>query len=54
MRGKLFLPAYAPKFALKMMLGEMSIEVLKSATVNHDKIKNAGFSFLYPSIEAVL
>jgi uncharacterized protein (TIGR01777 family) len=54
MRGKLFLPAYAPAFALKIILGEMSTEVLKSATVNDDKIKNAGFSFLYPSIEVAL
>ncbi len=54
MRGKLFLPAYAPGFILKMMLGEMSVEVLKSATVSDDKIKNAGFNFFYPSIEAAL
>jgi uncharacterized protein len=54
MRGKSFLPVYVPSFVLKIVLGEMSIEVLKSATVNDDKIKNAGFSFLYPSIEAAL
>ncbi len=36
------------------MLGESSIEVLKSATVSCEKIKQAGFAFLYPSIEAAL
>ena len=36
------------------MLGEMSIEVLKSATVNSNKIKKAGYVFLYPTIENAL
>lgn len=54
MRGKFFIPAHVPSFVLKMILGEMSIEVLKSATVNDDKIKNAGFEFFYPSIDVAL
>jgi NAD dependent epimerase/dehydratase family enzyme len=54
MRGKRFIPAHVPSFILKIVLGEMSIEVLKSATINDDKIKSAGFSFLYPSIKAAL
>ncbi|MEP6466026.1 MAG: TIGR01777 family oxidoreductase [Parafilimonas sp.] len=54
MRGKFFIPAHVPAFILKTMLGELSIEVLKSATVSDAKIKKAGFSFLYPSIEAAL
>jgi len=54
MRGKFYIPVYVPSFVLKLMLGEMSVEVLKSATVNSDKIKNAGFKFLYPSIQAAL
>ena len=32
----------------------MSVEVLKSATINDDKIRNAGFKFLYPSLDAAL
>src|SRR3954451_13278769 len=52
MRGKLFIPVHVPPFALKIVLGELSIEVLKSATVSGDKIKSTGFQFLYPSIEA--
>lgn len=53
-RGKFFIPVYVPSFVLKIVLGEMSIEVLKSATVSCDKIKSTGFQFLYPSIEAAL
>jgi len=53
-RGKFFIPVYVPSFVLKIVLGEMSIEVLKSATVSCEKIKSTGFQFLYPSIEAAL
>jgi hypothetical protein len=35
---------------LKLALGEMSIEVLKSATVSSQKIQTAGYSFRYPTI----
>jgi len=54
MRGKLYIPVYVPSFVLKIMLGEMSIEVLKSTTVNDEKIRKAGFNFLYPTVEAAL
>ncbi len=53
-RGKFFIPIHVPAFALKLALGELSIEVLKSATVNDDKIRNAGFNFLYPDIESAI
>ena len=52
--GKNFIPVYVPAFALKLIMGEMSIEVLKSATVSNKKIYNTGFRFLYPSVEAAL
>ncbi len=51
MRGSFFIPIHVPEFLLKIVLGEMSIEVLKSATVNCQKIQLAGFDFQYPSIE---
>ena len=51
-KGKFFIPMHVPSFLLKIILGEMSIEVLKSASVSATKIKDAGFNFLYPSIEA--
>ena len=38
------IPFHVPSFILKIMLGEMSIEVLKSANVNASKILAAGFS----------
>lgn len=53
-RGRFFIPIHVPSFVLKIVLGEMSIEVLKSATVNDDKIRNTGFKFLYPSLDAAL
>lgn len=53
-RGKFFVPMHVPAFVLKIILGESSIEVLKSCTVSCDKIKQAGFTFLYPSIETAV
>jgi uncharacterized protein (TIGR01777 family) len=53
-RGKFFIPVHVPAFALKLAMGELSIEVLKSATVSSKKITDAGFSFLYPSINTAL
>jgi len=53
-RGKLFIPVHVPSFVIKLMLGEMSIEVLKSVTVNASKIKSTGFQFMYPTIEAAV
>lgn len=53
-KGKAYIAVHVPSFVLKIMLGEMSIEVLKSCTVNADKIRNTGFRFLYPSLDAAL
>jgi NAD dependent epimerase/dehydratase family enzyme len=36
------------------MLGDRSIEVLKSATVSSKKMEQTGFPFLYPTIEQAL
>jgi len=54
MKGKFFIPLHVPAFVLKIMLGESSIEVLKSTTVSNKKIKDTGFTFLYPSIEVAI
>ena len=49
-----FIPVHVPSFVLKMVLGEMSIEVLKSADVSCQKIQGEGFTFLYPSIKEAI
>jgi len=54
LKGKFYIPMHVPEFVLKVMLGDRSIEVLKSTTVNSEKLKLTGFTFLYPSIEAAL
>lgn len=51
MHGDFYVTVKVPAFALKLALGEMSIEVLKSATVSANKILSAGFSFSYDTIE---
>ena len=43
-----------PVFLLKIMLGEMSIEVLKSTKVSAQKIQDAGFVFDYPNVEEAI
>jgi uncharacterized protein (TIGR01777 family) len=52
--GKFYMTTYVPSFVLKIMLGEMSIEVLKSTTVSAQKIIDAGFVFDYPAISKSL
>ena len=54
LRGKSYMSLHVPAFLLKIILGEMSTEVLKSATVNNSKILSTGFSFYYPTIEKAL
>ena len=54
MKGKFFIPLHVPSFVLKIMMGDRSIEVLKSTTVSSDKIRQTGFSFLYPTIDMAL
>ena len=53
-KGRFYIPFYVPAFLLKIILGEGSIEVLKSTTVSNTKTTSAGFAFLYPSIESAI
>lgn len=48
------LKIHVPVWALKILLGEMSIEVLKSAKVSSKKIQDQGFEFKYPNISSAL
>ena len=54
LRGQFFIPLHIPAFAFKLLLGRRSSEILKSSTVSADKIRSAGFTFLYPSLGAAL
>ena len=51
---RFYLTAKVPSFILKTVLGEMSIEVLKSTTVSSEKALREGFQFLYPTINDAL
>ncbi len=53
-RGSFFIPFSIPSFLLKMILGEMSTELLKSTTVSAHKLYRSGFDFLYPSPEKAI
>jgi uncharacterized protein (TIGR01777 family) len=54
MKGKLFIPMHVPAFVLKMMMGQRSIEILKSTTVSCKKILATGFEFSFTNIETAL
>ncbi len=54
LKGRFYIPVHVPQFVLNVMLGKRSVEILKSATVSTDKIKNAGFTFLYPTAEVAI
>ena len=54
LKGRYFVPIYVPSFLLRLIFGEMSVEVLKSVTVSAKKTRQSGFQFIYPSIENAL
>ena len=49
--GGFYIPFNVPAFLLKLIMGELSIEVLKSATVSSKKIQESGFNFQFPKID---
>ena len=49
-----FITIPVPSFVLTTVLGELSIEVLKSTTVSTGKIQGMGFQFLYPTINKAI
>ncbi len=50
-KRNMYLPIRVPSFVLKIALGEMATEVLKSIHLNVEKIDKAGYRFIYPDIE---
>ncbi|WP_462249549.1 TIGR01777 family oxidoreductase [Ferruginibacter sp.] len=54
MKRLFYIPFYVPVLILKIMLGNRSIEILKSATVSCKKIIAAGFDFKFENIETAL
>lgn len=54
MKGNFYIPVHVPAFILKIMMGQRSIEVLKSATVSCKKIIDSGFTFNFKNIETAL
>jgi uncharacterized protein (TIGR01777 family) len=51
MKGSFFIPIPVPNFVLRLILGERSVEVLKSSNISADKLKQQGFQFIFPTIE---
>jgi uncharacterized protein (TIGR01777 family) len=54
MKGQFYITIHVPSFLLKLLLGEMSIEVLKSARVSDEKLKRKGFQFIFPGINSAV
>ena len=52
MKGSFYIPIPVPNFILRLMLGERSEEVLKNSNISSNKLKQQGFQFIYPTIDA--
>lgn len=52
--GGVHLMPHVPAFALRLALGEMSIEVLKSCTVSAQHTLDSGFRFQYADVSAAV
>lgn len=54
MNGNFFIPFKVPSFILRLIMGEMSVEVLKSTTVDSGKLQKTGFNFIYQTSTSAL
>ncbi len=52
--GKFVFPVNVPGFILSVILGEMSVVVLKGSRVSAEKIRSAGYVFLYPELAGAI
>ncbi len=53
-KGGIKIPVPVPSFVIKAMLGEFSIEILKSTTVSAQKTLISGFKFNYPELDGAV
>ncbi|HCL84438.1 MAG TPA: TIGR01777 family protein [Chitinophagaceae bacterium] len=51
-KGNFFIQVPVPNFILRTLLGGRSEEVLKSSHISANKLKQQGFQFIYPTIDA--
>jgi uncharacterized protein (TIGR01777 family) len=51
MKKNFYIPLPVPGFLLKAILGEKSVEVLKSSNVSSEKARKQGFQFIYPTLD---
>lgn len=54
LNGRWFIPLHVPGFVLKMVMGGSSIEVLKSTTIQPERLLDAGFRFQFADIDSAL
>ena len=54
MRHRFFIPIHVPAFLLRWILGEMSVEILKSTKVNSFKIQGTRFHYKYPTLSEAI
>jgi uncharacterized protein len=52
MKGSFFIQVAVPNFMLRILLGDRSVEVLKSSNISANKLNEQGFQFIYPTIDA--
>lgn len=53
-RRRPFIAMHVPGFGLKALVGEVSVEVLKSADVDGSRLRDSGFNLIYPTIESAI
>jgi uncharacterized protein (TIGR01777 family) len=54
MKGSFYIQMPVPNFILRIILGDRSEEVLKSSNISANKLKEAGFQFIFPTIESAI
>lgn len=53
-KGGIKIPAPVPPFVLQLIMGDASVEVLKSCTVSSAKVEGEGFSFRYATADEAI